>query len=120
VRAFGEVAPERLGPVNWQDKHEIHESQLLRSPFVSSLEIRAIVVPRVARLPKSVIRPISPGAAMRAFAPSSTFQLPDGELESIAFSAELCRRVPCVEVQLSEDASEIASTLRQYIEHGTA
>ncbi len=116
-RALGNFPKERFGTLNWQGKHEIHESALPNSPFVQKLDIRGIVVPRVAKISSSVMKPISPGLAMRAFAPSSAFQLPDGERESITFAGNLCRRLPCMELLLSEDGAEIASTIRNYLEN---
>lgn len=116
TRVLGRSAGEKFGHLNWQGKYEIHESVLPFSPFVDKLDIRGIVVPKVANASKSVINPISPGLAMRAFAPSSAFQLPDGEREGIAFAASLCRRLPCMEILLSEDGAEIAATIRNFLE----
>ncbi|NTW51923.1 MAG: serine kinase [Chlorobiaceae bacterium] len=117
IRVLGSSATERFGPLNWQDKYEIHESALPRSPFVAELDIRAIVVPRIAHLARTIIRPVSAGHAMRSFAPSSTFQLPDGEVEGIAFAGRLCRTLPCMEMLLSEESSEIAATLHNFLKH---
>lgn len=116
-RVFGAAAAQNFGPLNWQRKYEIHESQLPRSPFVPRLDIRAVLVPRVAGLARSVVALLPAGAAMRAFAPSSTFQLPDGEHAAVAFAASVCRRLPCSELRLSQDGGEIAATLRQFLEH---
>jgi hypothetical protein len=115
ARALGEQACKGVGVLNWQGKYEIPASGLARQPFVEKLEIRAIVVPRVAHASRSVFRPVEPGIAMRSFAPSSAFQLPDGEHESIAFAGALCRRLPCFELQLSEDAREIAGEMRAFL-----
>ena len=117
IRVLGSSATERFGPLNWQNKYEIHESALPRSPFVDELDIRAIIVPRVAHFAKSIIRPVSAGHAMRSFAPSSTFQLPDGEVEGIAFAGRLCRKLPCMEMLLSEESSEIAATIHNFLKH---
>jgi hypothetical protein len=116
ARTLGDAACKAFEPLNWQGKYEIHASGLARQPFVEKLEIRAIVVPRVAHAHKSSFRPIQPGLAMRSFAPSSTFQLPDGEHEGIVFAGALCRRLPCLELQLSEDSEEISNEIRAYLE----
>lgn len=115
-RVWGADACKRFGETNWQDKFEIHASALPRSPFVQRLEIGAILLPRVARLGRTGLRRVSAGAAMRDFAPSSVFQLPDGEHEGVRFTAELCRRLPCYELLLSEDAGDIGQTLRAFLE----
>lgn len=117
ARAFGgRGEAQGFGPTNWQGKFEIHESALRRSPFVDTLDIRAIVVPEVAHAERSVFQPVSPALAMRAFAPSSSFQLPDGEKESIAFAAALCRRLPCFKLSLSTDAADIAGAIATFLE----
>lgn len=114
-RAFGKSAVNQFGTLNWQNKFEIHDNDLPRSPFVSRLEVIAIMVPKVAHLSHSSIQSISPGLAMRAFAPSSAFQLPDGEQAAITFAAGLCRQLPCYEMQLSNSASEIAEQLHHFL-----
>jgi hypothetical protein len=116
TRALGEQVGSGFGTPNWQGKYEIHASMLARQPFVPQLEIRAIVVPRVAHAGSSAFRPIQPGLAMRSFAPSSAFQLPDGEHEVIAFAGVLCRRLPCFELELSVDAREIAGEIHAFLE----
>jgi len=116
MRVMGAEARTQFGRTNWQDKFEIHVSALARSPFVGRLEIGAILLPRVARLERTELRSVSSGAAMRAFAPSSVFQLPDGEREGIGFAAELCRRLPCYELLLSENAVDIGQALRSFLE----
>lgn len=114
-RAFGTTSEQRFGALNWQGKHEIHVGQLPRDPFTDSLHIAAIVVPRVEGGPISAFRPLDAGRAMRALAPSSAFQLPDGEHRGVTFAARLCRRLPCFEMSLSNDAQEIAASLRCFV-----
>lgn len=114
-RALGDAGAASLGALNWQGKYEIHADRLARKSFVDVLRMRAIVVPRISGAARSSFRPVSGGLAMRALAPSSSFQLPDGEHESIAFAASLCRRLPCVEMALSTDAVEIAAALDHFV-----
>ncbi len=116
ARVLGSAAASHFGAINWQGKYEIHASDLPRTPFVDRLAIKALVLPRVAHAEHSELRPISAGAAMRAFAPSSVFQLPDDEAQGIHFAAKLCRNLPCYELLLSENAENIAGALRNFIE----
>ncbi|MEN6543657.1 serine kinase [Parvibaculum sp.] len=116
ARAFGTANSLHLDAINWQGKYEIHADALPQSPFVDRLKIKALLLPRVARLPRTELRPVSAGVAMRAFAPSSVFQLPDDEARGIQFAAALCRDLPCHEVLLSEDAEDIAGAIRRFIE----
>lgn len=99
------------GPVNWQGKWEIHAARMKRAPFVDRLALRAIVMPRVAHLERSAIRPIPAPLALRAFMPSNVMQLPDGEAEGVRFTAELCRRLPTFELLLSPDRDDIAGAI---------
>lgn len=114
-RAFGRSAAGCFGALNWQGKFEIHADQLPRNPFADRLRIGAIVVPRIAGGAVSAFRPLDAGSAMRALAPSSAFQLPDGERQGIAFAARLCRRLPSFEMSLSSDAREIAVSLESFL-----
>lgn len=104
------------GAPNWQGKYEILANQLPRDPFVPFLSIAAIVLPCISGgTAASSFHPIDPGQALRALGPSSSFQLPDGEREGIAFAASLCRQLPCVKMCLSENAGEIASALARFV-----
>jgi hypothetical protein len=107
-RTFGPDVALLNGSLNWQGKFEITASMLPSSPFVPVLHIGALVVPRIAHRSQCEIARISGAAAMRAFAPSSVFQLPDDEQAGIAFAAAVCRRLPCYELLLSDHASDIA------------
>lgn len=96
-RVFGPDAGARFGATNWQGKWEIHASELNRTPFVERLEIKAIVLPKVAGAARSTIRAVPAAQAMRAVLPSNILQLPDGEAEGVRFTADLCRRLPAFE-----------------------
>ncbi len=75
------------------------------------LALKAIVMPRVAHLARSEIRPIAAPIALRAFMPSNVMQLPDGEAVGVRFTAELCRRLPTFELLLSPNRDDIARTI---------
>ncbi|MGV8838926.1 MAG: serine kinase [Bauldia sp.] len=108
-RVFGPEAD--FGPLNWQGKWEIHGSRLPRSPFVDRMAVAAIVMPRVAHLPRCEVRAIAPTLALRAFMPSNVTQLPDGEAEGVRFTAGLCRQLPTFELLLSSDRDDIAGAI---------
>lgn len=105
-----------LPPLNWQKKYEIHNQDLVSSPFVSSMPVVAIVMPKIGDYQNSQFTEISPAQAMRSFAPSSVFQLPDCQQQGIMFAAQLCRTLPCFELQLSTDAEEIADCIKHYLQ----
>jgi hypothetical protein len=120
ARAFGLGRSLAAGAVNWQGKHEIPASALRGGVFAPELEIHAIVVPRVARRERSAIQPIRAAEAMRSFAPSSVFQLPDDERAGSVFAADLCRRLPAFGLELSTDADDIARALGELIDRNPA
>jgi hypothetical protein len=115
ARVLGPDFGARLGALDWQNKHLIHARALERAGFVDRLQIEAIVIPQVTRAGRSTIRSISAAQAMRAFAPSSVFLLPDDEARGVAFAADLCRDMPCFQLLLSDDPNEIAQTLSDFL-----
>ena len=104
-----------LPPLNWQHKYEIHASLFENSPFIESLEIHAIIILKIGHIKKCEIRPTTAIEAMKAWAFSSSFQLPDHEKESVSLIASLCKQLPCVELILSEDSEDIALNLKEII-----
>lgn len=101
--------------LNWQGKHEFDAAALMPSSFVRKLDIRAILVPEIARLPRTYIEPFSAGAAALALAPSAVLQLPGDAEAGFRFFAQLTRRLPAFRVRLSEDPREIASAIGDHL-----
>ena len=106
---------QKLPSLNWQKKYEIHNENLPCQPFIPRMQIAALVIPQIGNFKRSEFLEISPAYAMRAFAPSSIFQLPDSEEEGIAFAAKICRHLPCLTLHLSSDAEEISDCIKGYL-----
>jgi hypothetical protein len=78
------------------------------------ISIAAIVIPRVARRSRPALKPIGPGAALKAVAPSSVLQLP-GERGGLTVLAALVRELPCFEVELALDPAANLDALDRII-----
>lgn len=101
--------------INWQNKYEIHRSQLTSNAFVSFLNINALVILKIAKVSRCHLKLSSAGEAMKAWALSSSFQLPDHEKESITCISRLCKSLPIFELTLSQDTADISETIRKML-----
>ena len=106
--------------LNWHGKHEFDAAALKPSGFARQLRINAILVPNVARLPRTRIEPMSPGQAALSLAPSAVLQLQGDMQDGFRFFADLTRRLPAFRVHLSEDPAEIADAIGRHLMQGVA
>jgi hypothetical protein len=103
-----EIGAEQL---NWHGKYEFDAGKLAPNAFVDRLVIDALILPEIARLPRTQIERVSAHEAALALAPSAVFQLPGAADEGFRFFAQLARRLPGYRIRLSEDPVEIADTI---------
>ena len=108
----GEVG---AGDVNWHGKYEFDARDLAPDGFAQRLVIQGVIMPEIARLPRTRIEPVSAQQAALALAPSAVFQLPGDTNEGFRFFAQLARRLPAYRVRLSEDPSEIADAIGLFL-----
>ncbi len=101
----------RLGPVNWQGKFEFDPEQIAVNAFTAEQSLTHILFPRVARLRRSELRPISSREAALRLSPSSVLQLPGDRESGFRHFADLARRLPAFTLDLSEDSLEIVETI---------
>lgn len=113
---------ERLGagrPLNWQGKHILHIGEIAPRPIRATLDIFALMVPRIGGSETSSIMPMSRRDAMMALAPSGIAQMP-GERESgFRFFGDLTRLLPCYRLSLGPDPVEIAGTIADFLARGS-
>ncbi len=83
--------------------------------LVSSLRIRAVIVPRI-RGGRTVLREASPGEALLALAPSTTFQMPFDDGQVVASLAAVARRVPAFGLDVGEDPRELAQAIDRVLD----
>ena len=68
-----------------------------------SAPLRAIVLPQVTERTSPVLEPVSAGAALKALAPTTMFQLPGAAGKAMLSMAGLVRRLPCYRLHLGTD-----------------
>lgn len=115
------VDPATLGVAapNWQGKYEFDFEGLGRGRRPPSFELQAIVMPRIAHAARSTFTRAPSRTAMLAFAPSNLQQLPGGWRDTMAFTAEVARRLPAYFMDLGTDRLEIADALAAFIAGGS-
>ena len=99
--------------LNWQGKVEFDPASLGR-PVTQRMNIRAILLPHIARSSRTTMTAASPHEAAMALAPSAVLQFSGDAAEGFRFFADLARRLPAFHVQLSEDPQEIAAALSTF------
>jgi hypothetical protein len=104
-------------PLNWRGKIEFDPAEMAR-PLAETMDLRAVLIPRIARASRTRIEPTSAQEAALALAPSGVFQLPGDALSGFRFFAELTRRLPAFHVILSEDPREIADVIGEFLAGG--
>lgn len=107
------------GPLNWQGKHSFDIAALGRGRL-RTLELTAILIPRIAHAARSRLAPASGREAMLALAPSSIFQIQGERLSAPRFFGELARRLPAFHLELGTEPQEIAATIASFLDREAA
>jgi hypothetical protein len=97
----------RYAEVDDQGKAILFLQQYFPQQITRNFPIRAILATRVTGQAETRLRPITPGIALKALAPSTVFQLPDGRSEDFQAMAELVRQVPCYQLELGTELERI-------------
>lgn len=105
------ISPE---PV-FEEKHVLDVHRLMGDSLVSSLPIRAVLVPRI-RGGKARLRPASPGEALLALAPSTAFQMPYDGGEVVGALATVARSVPAFALDVGDEPGELAEALDRVLD----
>lgn len=107
----------RVAPVG-DEKGVAMISELLPQQMASTFPLRAVIVPQVTG-GTSGLRRVSGGAALRALAPTTLFQLPGSGEVAFAHLADVVRRLPAWSLELGEDRAEIPNLVARAIEEST-
>lgn len=110
-------ALDRMAP-NWHGKIEFDPVEIGLPPLTMTIEVEAIFIPSIAREPRTSIERVSSRDAALALVPSATLQLPGDTNEGFAFFTRIAKRLPAYRLRLSESASEIAATIREFLANG--
>lgn len=103
---------------NWQEKYEFTFSQLTGQSPAQALMMSAICLPVIAGAERTYFEPLSQREAFLALTLTGLAQLPGDRAENFALCAEITRRLACVRLVLSADASEVANTIRSALVEG--
>ncbi|MEM9465651.1 MAG: serine kinase [Actinomycetota bacterium] len=103
----------------WISNHERigEEKQLMflhdhvPEALMTSAPLRAILLPTVVPEGPTRVEPISGGAALKALAPTSMFQLPDSGPAAFATMAALAKRVPSFVMHSGPEVSTIPNVI---------
>jgi hypothetical protein len=101
--------------LNWHAKVEFDPARLASKPLTDRMEIRAILIPEIARASRTVIEPTTSREAALSLAPSGVFQLPGDKVEGFRVLADLARSLPAFRLKLSEDAAEISDKIGSFL-----
>jgi hypothetical protein len=102
-------------PENWMRKVEFDPTDVFPGCFVDQLEIRAVVLPRIAHADTPRFTQITGGEAMRVLIPTNLMQFPGEADDGMAFYADLVRRLPCYRLDLAADAQRCGEALRDFV-----
>ncbi len=111
-----------LGPVsrNWQGKVEFDPRPIFPGQIVDSIDLVAILLPRVSHLERSRFRAVDRREALDILTRAMDSEF-FGEMTQTLFTMNrLSSRLPVYELSLSSDPADIAATIRSLIiRHGS-
>ncbi len=95
--------------------------------FRQQLPLGVVLLPRVPRQNNGIrsnrFTPAGSGAAVRALAPSTLFQLPGAGADNFRMIVALTNRLPCFELELGSEPVVVPQSLRAFMDrlspHGT-
>lgn len=101
---------------NWRGKVEFDPDQFFRGATVDAIALRAAILPRIAHASRPAILVARPQALMLALMSSNLHQFAGEAEEGMSFFARLLARLPCFQMELSDDATANGRLLRDFIE----
>jgi hypothetical protein len=104
-----------IGP-NWQGKYELYLEELMGHEIPESLDVAAIILPRIGGGASARLVPVSSREAMMALLPSNLLQLPGGRRFGVEFLAQLSRLLPAYRLELGTDPAAGAGVIGNLIE----
>ncbi|AFY33791.1 HPr kinase [Calothrix sp. PCC 7507] len=86
--------------------HQHHPEKIVRG-----FPIKAVLIPQVTGKPDTHLRPTTAGAALRALAPSTIFQLAGSGQSAFQLMSSLVKQVPCYALELGTDMAQIPDVI---------
>ncbi|MGH9048211.1 MAG: serine kinase [Acidimicrobiia bacterium] len=84
--------------------------------LTTAFPLRAVLVPRLTSQPTTTVAPSSPGAMLRALAPTTVLLSPQTAARVLPALADLSRRIPVYELAIGEDASTIPAAIAHLLD----
>jgi hypothetical protein len=100
-----------IGSLNWQNKHEFDFVSLAPGAYAPSLEIDAILIPRIAQVERCRLSPAPKREALYALLHNNFQQLPGGFRSGLSFVTDLVKTLPAFFLDLSPHPQDIADTI---------
>lgn len=116
VGATALASAEATGP--GLPKHILRLSGLGAGRLAATVPLRAILLPRLAGGPRSVITAGSKAAALKALGPVSGFVMRVTPDASFALAARVVRQLPCFVLDLGDSPAEAARRIATFIDRG--
>jgi hypothetical protein len=79
--------------------------------LADEIEVQSVMLLQLSGTAATAVQPISPMRALRAFAPSTVFQIPSSTQSSFQNAAELVGRVPCLLLEAGSDLDRLSEGL---------
>lgn len=106
-------AAARISPEPVQDEKSVLDVE--RELLVESLEIKAVIVPRISG-GQTRLRNASAGEALLALAPSTAFQMPFDRGRVVGSLAALVRQVPAFALDVGDDPGALAPAVERVLD----
>jgi hypothetical protein len=90
-------------------------NRLVPERLSAGFPLHAILLPRVDGATATKLSPMPPARALRALAPSTIFQLAGAGGDAFQTLASIVRRVPCFEIAVGTDLSQIPAVIRRLL-----
>ena len=117
LEQFPQLVSQAVDPTpDRYEKKVIFTHQHYPQQHISSLLIRAVVLPRIVGGESSKLVPISAAQALFGLAPSTMFQMPDSKANQMRAMGDLVRKVPCFRLELGTDYQSIPATIKTYLD----
>ena len=107
--------PRDVATAEVDEKSILDVATLPGASLVTSLPVRAVVLPRI-RGGRSQLRRATGAQALLGLAPSTTFQMPYDDGRAVRSLAGLARRVPVYALDVGDDPVELVQMLNDALE----
>jgi hypothetical protein len=103
-------------PLNWQGKVEFDPATLPGMTRTDRLELRAILMPKIANHARTSMTRLGTSEAMRTLTFGNMFQIPAEPAATFRFLGRLTRALPAYQLQLAADPADVGQAIRNFIQ----